>query len=65
MNEFEILLSGLLDEQKTLSNIETGIANLQSKLKGKINIEINIGDISKQINDVSNQIKSIGKVQKV
>ena len=61
MNEFEILLSGLLDEQKTLSNIETGIANLQSKLKGKINIEINIGDISKQINDVSNQIKNIGK----
>lgn len=64
MNEFEILLSGLLDEQKTLSNIETGITNLQSKLKGKINIEINIGDISQQINDVSNQIKSIGKGSK-
>lgn len=57
-NSFEILLAGLLDEQKSLSNINTGITALQKKLKS-INISLDIGNIDSEINQIS---KSLNKL---
>lgn len=59
-DELNILIAAMLDENKSIQNINTKIKDIQSKLK-TINISLNIGDISKDLEKIVTGIEDTTK----
>lgn len=55
-DDLNILLSAMLDEPKSASNINKQIQEIQKKLK-EINITLNVADIDKSLNDILDGIE--------
>lgn len=54
-NQFSVLLSGMIDEIKSVSNINNQIKNIQKSLK-EVNISLNLGNVDKQLNSLMDKV---------
>lgn len=54
-NKFQVLMSGMLDQDTTISNINKGINTIQKSLKG-LNINLELGNIESQLVGISSKI---------